>query len=84
MTFKPASLIALTIATLMVALTSSTVEAWDPNWCVCSNDMTKTQIACTAANGNWDGGSCGILTNQKYDDFLRSCNKQRGQIRCWL
>ncbi|KAG0378039.1 hypothetical protein BGX24_004899 [Mortierella sp. AD032] len=83
MTFKPTTLVVLAIATIMAAASTGT-EAWQPDWCVCSNNMPKTQIACTAANGNWDGGSCGIVTNQKYDDFVTSCNKQRGQTRCWL
>ncbi|KAF9323969.1 hypothetical protein BG006_000967 [Podila minutissima] len=54
-----------------------------PAWRTCSNDMSKTQTACNAAGGNWDGGSCDMGQIGMYNAFLSRCSALSGQYRCW-
>ncbi|KAF9546329.1 hypothetical protein EC957_009818 [Mortierella hygrophila] len=86
MTFKLSSLVLVSIATLMVVLSSdssATAEAALPAWCVCGNDNDKTRRACQSVGAKWDGGSCGISTDTQNNSFWAACRLLTQQPRCW-
>ncbi|KAF8978008.1 hypothetical protein BGZ52_006524 [Haplosporangium bisporale] len=72
------------VAVLALVVMSQGAEAVTlPAWCTCSDNSSKTQTACGAAGGNWDGGSCGLDQIGKYHAFLGRCLTFTGTSRCW-
>ncbi|KAF9210732.1 hypothetical protein BGZ59_009053 [Podila verticillata] len=72
------------VAVLALVVMSQCAEAVTlPAWCTCSDNSSKTQTACGAAGGNWDGGSCGLDQIGKYNAFLGRCSTLGGTFRCW-
>ncbi|KFH63569.1 hypothetical protein MVEG_10263 [Podila verticillata NRRL 6337] len=53
-----------------------------PIWCYCRNSA-GAQYCCKVANGNWDGGSCGLTNKDAYSVFEWQCNSTGGGLNCW-
>ncbi|KAH7054735.1 hypothetical protein BKA57DRAFT_452050 [Linnemannia elongata] len=81
MSFKPTFLILLAVAVLLVIVSSHQADAW-AIWCICG-DSRRTQNVCHVADGNWDGGSCGLPSPQKYSFFTSNCKNIGGTPQCW-
>ncbi|KAF9079871.1 hypothetical protein BGX23_003047, partial [Mortierella sp. AD031] len=74
MAFKPTTLIFLTIAIFMIVLSTqaTTADAY-ALWCTCGESLTKTEAACHTAGGNWDGGSCGVVSRYINLHLISAC-----------
>ncbi|KAF9113396.1 hypothetical protein BGX30_006954, partial [Mortierella sp. GBA39] len=79
--FKIASLVACAVAVLsLVNVTSAGVPL--PQWCLCG-DNGKSRLVCEVNFGNWDGNSCGLNSQNQYNNFGPYCEQQGAQAVCW-
>ncbi|KAG0067838.1 hypothetical protein BGZ89_005623 [Linnemannia elongata] len=67
-----------------LAMTQAAGGPTIPTWCTCGEILWKTQKACSLAHGNWDGGSCGIVSSPMFFDFHGQCRGLGSNGRCWL
>ncbi|KAF9140876.1 hypothetical protein BG015_001477 [Linnemannia schmuckeri] len=87
MAFKISSLVALATSMVLVAMSSAPEAqvAADtfPQWCICGDPKVNGQSVvgwlsqnnCYAASGNWDGGSCGLKSQDRFDRFISGCKR---------
>ncbi|KAG0330327.1 hypothetical protein BGZ99_006020 [Dissophora globulifera] len=62
------------VALVAVALTACmTVEA--THWCFCESLGTTETLCIKYIGGNWDGGSCGLDTDTKWNNFKGICGR---------
>ncbi|KAF9129686.1 hypothetical protein BGW39_003912 [Mortierella sp. 14UC] len=78
-------IVLLLVAALVapIAVTQAAGAPQIPAWCTCGEIKWKTQTACGQARGNWDGGSCGIITSPMFFDFHGRCRDLGSNGRCW-
>ncbi|KAG0045247.1 hypothetical protein BGZ83_009517 [Gryganskiella cystojenkinii] len=69
---------------VVLAIVSSTASATIyPIWCKCESSAL-TAHPCSVAGGNYDGGSCGMTSYTKCNNFRNACKSEQGQgINCW-
>ncbi|OAQ23488.1 hypothetical protein K457DRAFT_25039 [Linnemannia elongata AG-77] len=67
-----------------LAMTQAAGGPTIPTWCTCGEILWKTEKACSLAHGNWDGGSCGIVSSPMFFDFHGQCRGLGSNGRCWL
>ncbi|KAF9370111.1 hypothetical protein CPC16_003919, partial [Podila verticillata] len=66
-----------------LAMTQAAGAPTIPAWCLCSDNKSLTQTACSRAGGNWDGGSCGLDSVPKFNSFGNNCYSLGGRGKCW-
>ncbi|KAG0203279.1 hypothetical protein BGX33_009219 [Mortierella sp. NVP41] len=86
MSFKITHLFALAFAMLLVVMsTGAQNQAEATQFPRCPR---YTELLCKPPLnfGNWDGGSCGLDTQHKYDRFVKACvtaKDSKHQLNCW-
>ncbi|KAG0266719.1 hypothetical protein BGZ95_003010 [Linnemannia exigua] len=84
MSFKPTLMMLLALVVLLVVAVVQTEAVTVPIWCVCGN-TEHTRLLCSFG-GNWDGGSCGMITTRAYENFIAICKNDKsykGTPHCW-
>ncbi|KAG0065701.1 hypothetical protein BGZ89_008006 [Linnemannia elongata] len=82
MSFKPAYMMLLALVVLLVTMSSLQAQVETNTWCFCNDYRTSSQI-CSFLGGKWDGGSCGLPTDDSAKVFRQTCENIRGKFNCW-
>ncbi|KAG0079039.1 hypothetical protein BGZ90_003698 [Linnemannia elongata] len=83
MAFNKIVLLLVTALAAPLAMTEAAGAPIIPSWCLCDNNKDWTRGLCYNVGANWDGGSCGMPTREKYMNFYSQCTKGGGKFNCW-